>query len=87
MSIGGVVTDFTEVRFVISDRYAKFPNHCFSCVFGQCVTKGFLRRSWYGGVNHRLEDIQDLMVCVDVCIFPQVIAALLKRLLTLHRAC
>ena len=54
-------------------------------VFGQCVTKGFLRRRWYGGVNHRLEDIQDLMICVDVCIFPQVIAALLKRLLTLHK--
>ena len=35
----------------------------------------------------RLEDIQDLVICVDVCIFPQVIAALLRRLLTQHRAC
>ena len=84
MSIGMVVTDLTEGKFVINDRYANFP---ISRVFGQCVTKGFLRQRWYGGVNHCSEDIQDLVICVDVCIFPQVIAALLKRLLTLHRAC
>ena len=54
---------------------------------GRVVTSGFQRQRWYGGVTHCLEDIQDLVICVDVCIFPQVIAALLKRLLTLHRAC